>query len=597
MKLRFDQLLVANVILFGIIISFQNCSSQYKSKENSSVLASQINTDNTIDIVMGGPYPSSTLGTVYYFVDCGEGASLDCTKNIGNDSNPGTNANQPFKTSVQFQQVFNDAKPGDQILFAQCGAWSSMQTTLYNTYSAIDNEHLLNMTANPVIIGSYRPIWCQTGVRPILQGTTGLDIVMNFTTGSSGKPNGGFILRDLLFQGAGYYNNSALNFLRWPRNVMIDNLIINNFGGGGITCGGQPAYGYPDHITIRNSKISNSGKLGLGFFGCNNVLIENNKFDNNGFDDGVLSSQPINQNHQLYISGTDANDGSITTGVVVRGNKFTNSSMKDGRCQSTVIVGHDVASDWLIENNVIYQPINSNAGGCWGIGFSPANGGYMEGMDRLIIRGNTLINVGNVGVQLAACRNCAIENNILIWTSADNGGVNAIRFNHAITSPAYVGSQLMIRNNSIYFNQSADVSHGIVINDDGINHSVVSNLIYFGSENNIAANCFDTNLATSAFSAWDNNSCYHYTNWISTYSKLETWRKVSGFDLNSINSDPLLIGIPSEETPSNISLQAASPAIDRGHPSLSTLFDMNHCTRNSTPDIGAFEYLTAVCVK
>lgn len=378
---------------------------------------------------------------------------------------------------------------------------------------------------------------------------------------------------------------------------MIDNIIINNFGGAGITCGGQPAYGYPDHITISNSTISNNGKLGVGFFGCTNVLLENNKFDNNGFDDGVLTSQPINQNHQLYISGTDANNGSITTGVIVRGNKFTNSSMKEGRCHSAVIVGHDVASDWLIENNIITQASDTNSGGCWGISFSPANGGYMEGMDRLIIRGNTLINVGNNGIELAACRNCTVENNVLIWTSADNGGVDAIRYHHSLTSPSYLGTQLLVRNNSIYFNQSADVSRGIIINDDGTNHSVVSNLIYFGTGANIAANCFETNLPSSAFSSWNNNACYNFTNWTSSQSTLASWRVATGFDLNSISVNPILVGIPSEAAPSNLALQSSSPVKNQGHSSLSTLSDLNRCTRDTTPDIGAYEFLTSPCVK
>lgn len=573
-----------------IVILFQNCSSHYKADQGTVRIESQASN------APGGPYPSTLLGTVYYFSDCGDGADLNCISNVGDDANSGTDVTHPFKTSFKFQQIFNEAKPGDQILFAQCGSWTSMQTALYNNFSSEDDIKLNLMKDNPVIIGSYRPSWCSSGARPILQGTAvAADVVMNFTAGGSGKINGGFIIRDLLFQGAGYYNNEAMNFFRWPHHVLVDNVVINNFGGAGITCGGQPSYGYPGQIIIRNSFITNNGKLGLGSFGCNDLLIENNKFDNNGFDDGILSSQPINQNHQLYVSGTDANDGSVSTGITIRANSFTNSSVKDGRCQSAVIVGHDVASDWLVEKNLILQANGTNSGGCWGISFSPANGGYIEGMDRLTIRGNTLINVGNNGIHLAACRDCLIENNVLIWTSADDGGVDAIRFHHAVTTPSYIGTQLMVRNNSIYFNQSADISRGIVLNDDGSNHSIVSNLIYFGSGLNIAANCFETNLPTSSFRAWDNNSCFHFTNWSTSQSTLNFWQSSTGFDLNSITTDPILVEIPTESKPSSLSIQVTSPAKDKGHTTLSAASDVNLCLRDSFPDIGAYENTNGMC--
>lgn len=579
---------VSPVIKTGLTIGSHNFRIQTQSLTKG--LASISNNWN----VTATSYPSLNSKT-YYFVDCGTGADPACLSNInniGNDSNSGTSASSPFRTSAKFQQVFNSAQPGDQILFAQCGAWTSMQTNLHNIYSAANPNNLNAMIANPVIIDSYRPTWCTTGARPILQGTTGLgDSVMYFSAGSSGAKDGGFIIRHLLFQGAGYINNGAISFLRWPRHILIDDIVVNNFGGGAITCGGQPNYAYPEHIKIINSSFSNNGKLGIGFFGCSNVLIENNKFDNNGFDDGVLSSQPINQNHQLYISGTDANDGSITTGVVVRKNIFTNSSMKNGMCQSAVIVGHDLASDWVVEDNLISQATGTNAGGCWGISFSPANGGYTEGMERLTIRGNTLINVGNNGIQLAACKYCMVENNILIWTSADNGGVDAIRYHHAVTTPATTGTQLTIRNNSIYFNQSTDLSRGIVINDDGEKHIVVSNLIYFGTGTNIAATCFDTNLNSASFGVWNNNCCYNFTNWSTPNASLSSWKLATGFDINSVSTNPLLLGIPSQSTPSNIAVQSTSLVNNLAHATLSSMIDFSKYKRDSKPDIGAYENL------
>jgi parallel beta-helix repeat protein len=493
----------------------------------------------------------------------------------------------PWQTAAKLQAVFNAALPGDQILLAQCGAWNAVQTTLHNSYSATDATHLSAMIANPIAIDSYRPSWCQNGVKPVLRGgSTVGDQVMNFTAGASGSKDGGYIVRNLSFQGQGLLNTGAIGLLFFPTYVVFDNITVNNFGGGGITCGGLAAYGYPDHITIINSTVTNVAKIGIGAWGCTNVLVQNNMLDNNGFDNVI---DPVNRNHSIYISGNGSDTGLVATGIVIRGNTLTNNSILNGKCEAAVIVGHDIAADWLIENNLILQAPGTNGGGCWGIAMAPGNGGYLEGMDRLTIRGNKLVNVGNVGIELAACRDCLVENNALVWTSADSGGITgAIRFHHAVTSPAYTGTRLTVRNNSIYFNQSGDVTNGISITGDGTGHTVVSNLIYYGAGANVSAFCFETNLTTSAFPAWDNNSCYHFTNWSSSLATLGGWNAGTGFDAHSISADPR-IAIPASGNNFSPALTTGSPAIDAGNAALSSLTDILGATRVS-PDIGAYEF-------
>ena len=567
---------------------------------------------------------ASANATTYYFADCGTGKDPACV--IGSDGNSGTSPTTPYRTSAKFQAVFNAAMPGDRLLLAKGGAWDAVAVTLHNVYSGASAGNLAAMAANPVVVDSYTPSWGAGTAKPRLNGpTTGTannpDILMNFSAGES-RPDGGYVVRNLAFEAAGGYHASlAVNLFRWPSNVVFDNLTINGFGWGGWGCAGQAGYGYPSLITLRNSTITNSGKTGIASFGCSNLVVENNILNNNGFDDQqIATSQDIIRNHPIYISGTDANDGSITTGVVIRNNTLTNNSICPapgssgynpahsctvGKCSATVIVGHDWASDWVVENNTISNADGTAGPGCWGIAYSPGNGGYSEASFRFAIRGNTIVNPGNAAIRTAACQNCLIENNNVIWTpnsvTSAGGGVYCISAaNNAVSaSPGttYQNTNLTIRNNTCYFAKTSDVSRGVTVQSVGTGHIVTNNLIVFDAQGtNLASACVDTTgLTMSAFTAFDYNHCYHAASWTPTQS-LAAWRASAGApDAHSLASDPLLIGTPSQSSPGNTAIGAGSPAKSAGTAAYSAPRDRSTCARPSPPSIGAYEYFAAPC--
>lgn len=559
----------------------------------------------------------------YYFTDCGAGGDLACIP--GADSALGTSSTTPYRTMAKFQTLFNAAQPGDQFLLAKGGAWDAVALTLHNTFSGASPGNLAAMAANPVLVDSYTPNWGAGTAKPRLNGPlTGTvnnpDVLMNFAANSS-THDGGFVIRNLDFEGAGGYHASiGINLFRWPTNITFENLTINGFGWGGWGCTGQPGYGYPSVITIRNSTITNNGKTGIAAFGCSNLVVDNNILDNNGFDDQqIAGSQDISRNHPLYISGTDANDGSVTTGVVIRNNTLTRNSVCPapgtngfnpshactiGKCSATVIVGHDWASDWIVENNTISNGDGAAAPGCWGIAYAPANGGYPEASFRFVIRGNTIVNPGNTAIQTKACQNCVIENNNILWTAngvaSAGGGMNCIAAgsNAVSASPGstYQNANLTIRNNTCYYAKSTDVSRGVAVSA-GTGHVVTNNLIVFdASGTNIAAFCVDTTgLPMTAFSVFDNNHCYHYSSWTPTQS-LAAWRASSGApDAHSLSSDPLLIGTPSQSSPGNTAIGPASPARGAGSNVHKASRDRTYCARPSPPSIGAHEYFASAC--
>lgn len=504
--------------------------------------------------------------TTYYIADCQSGAASGCV--AGNDANSGTSPSAPWRSTSKLASAFNAAKPGDQFLLAKGGAWTGVSMALHNNNGGNPSA----MFANPIVVDSYTASWGSTA-KPVLTTGSGLNS-FDFYKGSTPDVNGGHIVRNLSLQGGGVAD-VGIRFFNGVSNVVIENMTVNGFNAG-TTCGGTTTAGSdPSYITVRNSTFTNNPAVGIGAWGCPNVLIEGNTLDNNG------NRRPM-MDHPMYVSGSDK--GRVTNNVVIRNNKFTNNAMTSGTCQATVIVGHDLASDWLIENNYIYQAPGTSGTGCWGIQMSPGNGGYTEGMDRLTIRGNTIVNVGNAGIDIAACRTCTIENNVLAWEAATSA--DAIRFRAPTYSPAYTGTALTVRNNSVYFANTNDTSTAVVVNDQGTGHVIVSNLVTFAS--GIGARCFDSNLATSAFTAWNNNLCTGGS-WSSKYSARASLTSATGFDANSLSVDPKLAAVPSLSNGFSMALSSTSPAINAGNPSLSSSIDRLGLTRSS-PDIGAYEY-------
>lgn len=495
----------------------------------------------------------------YYLSDCQAGAAVGCV--AGNDSNAGTSASAPWRSTAKLQAAFNAGKPGDQFLLARGGAWANVNMVMFNFNGGAPAA----MIANPTVIDSYAPSWGSTA-KPILAGLTG-ESLFDFTNSGPPDANGGHVLKNLSLKGDGV----GVRLFNGVQNITLENLTVDGFSAG-VACGGvvDPATN-PSSITVRNSTFTNNRAIAIGMWGCYHVLVEGNTLDNNGFERPMLD-------HPIYISGNSY--GSTVTDVVIRNNRLTNNSVSTGYCRASVIVGHDVGADWIIENNYIYQAPNTSYPTCWGISFSPANGGYLEGMDRMVIRGNTLVNVGNNAIEIAACRTCLIENNVIVWETITEAA--GIRHHIAPTTPTYVGTALTIRNNSIYFFGTNDVSRGIIVNDQGTNHVVVSNLIYFGV-GSFANACFETNLADSAFTAWGNNLCFR-----------GPFGKTGPGDLAT---NPQLAALPSLANNFSMAVLGTSPANAAGHATRSASRDKTGCKRPALPGIGAFDAVAVGCAK
>ena len=462
---------------------------------------------------------------------------------------------------------------------------------LYNTNSK---------KTNPIVIGAYTPSWSTpSSPNPILNGPANTYTFSLLNSGNSTHDEG-YVIQDLHFKGAGPASTMAAIVMGNDVDyVTLQRLEIDEFRMGiqcdGGTTNGQNtgSDGQSEHMVIRDSSVHNNRGMGL-LLSCNDSLIENNKFDNNGV--GMLD-------HHIYLNDAAVNKVALpTTQVVIRGNTLTNNASyastsaaapTPGACGATAIIVHGLKNGIIIENNSVSEPKAPTSGSCWGISVDPGNysGIYAkEGFSNVVIRGNSVINYA-LGIGVDMCSTCTVENNYVYTERPGSFGIVAPAkyFQAAITNNT-LNNNLTVRNNSVYMKNPTYASVGIRVSRDGANHAVVSNLIYFGAGSTSATACFNTSgLAPAAFAAFDNNLCHYSATqgmWDATRATLAL-QQAAGLDMKSLNVNPDLV------TPvgPNFTLTAnsGSPLLNAGHPTLSSKFGKGGVKRDTSPDIGAFE--------
>lgn len=511
----------------------------------------------------------------YYVCSCASDADGDCQ--TGDDNGAGT-LNDPWETYAKAQQTFSTLSAGESILFCEGGAWelTDNNTRWVNSNCQADNRCL---------VGSYTPSWASGDeARPIITQTTAGNLFRLEDSGNAEHEEGYIIenldLRSLTNSSSGIFLYNDIDDVE-IRNVNIEGFRLGVQLGGSNACSADPACdGRNERITLRDSTILNNSSQGwLG--ASNGAQIINNYFEGNG---------DANQfDHNIYVSGSS---GEQTQGIRIIGNRLYQSSRgSTGSCAGVSLVVHGEHNDLIIEGNEIWEDVGAANGGCWGIAVDNGYSGEAEGFTNVIIRNNVVRNVGNLSIGVGACADCLIENNIII--NEQNYGVTAIAApDRALGAGDLEQDNITIRNNSIWLDSIG--SRGILVNDLGDNHIVVSNAIYYaGTSNNF--DCFSVNLPTSAFDAFDYNLCYYPNasgaDWSSQDSTLSAWQTSTGFDLNSWNTDP---GFANPAAGDFTAVSGSAAIVDNGHPTLSSLQEINGGFRTPPSDIGAQEWAMLV---
>lgn len=311
----------------------------------------------------------------------------------GSDSNLGLSESKPFKTYDKAMSNFNNLVAGSGILFCRG------DTFTVDRVIRLSNSKCT--ASKPCTIGAYGD---EAEANPIIS-SPGLH-AFNFENGGDARQDGGYVVENLTLISS-QKGDAGIRLYNDVDDVIISNVHIEGFNLGVYSAGsnkiasGNPANGMNDRLIVKNSTIINNKKI--GFLGaCNDCLIEDNYFENNGTHPSL--------DHNIYL----AQKVVPARGITIRNNTLYRSAIVDGKCQGVSLVGHGLLEDVLIENNIVKEEAGKVTGGCWGISIDPGYSKVDESFKNITIRNNKIINVGGNAIGCASCDGVTVEGNEII---------------------------------------------------------------------------------------------------------------------------------------------------------------------------------------
>jgi hypothetical protein len=517
--------------------------------------------------------------TDYHLCDCQSGAHGSCV--AGSNANAGTSSSAPKQTIAGY--TYSSLAAGDRVLFCQGGKWASVELNMFNT----------NATAtSPITFSDYAPPSGATGVPWLVTGASGITLR---SSQFGAVMDGGYAISNLRLDGGTVGASNAtygIYLAANTRNVTIENVTIQGYGVGIYMDVASDCSENNEKVAIRNSTITRNSQGILG--GAIDLLIEGNTLSKNGRE-----ASGFGLDHNIYLGGAET--PGCNGRVVIRNNTLSdpgNAESGGTGCRQGNITGHGSYDQVEITGNTITN--TSMASGCGGISWNPGYGGsYQEGFYRFHVHGNRLTN-GNISVTAAPY--ALIENNRVIFDIATGEACIAMPDRASSGGGSYdtaidevdIGARII--HNSCY--HSTPNSGAVAINTNGgaglgSSAQVVGNLIYMASGTG-SQYCFSPG-SLAVYTAFNWNLCYGADAWSSVYANLAA-AQAAGFDVNGLNSDPLLAATPASGNDYSMAVQSGSPARSAASNTYKPRYDTLGCRRDSTPDIGAYEYGGTPCI-
>ena len=475
-----------------------------------------------------------------FVCDCQPGADGACV--AGSDSNPGTAA-APLRSFEAAVARFDQAAGAQSVAMCRGGAWRSAGVRVRRTRCA---------ASAPCVIGDYQATWAPPGAPAPQVTLTGGDGATLFTVDSgNANPLGGFELRNLTLRGTDLAG-VGLFFYRAVHDVRLSCIDLSGFDIG------LNSRAWGANIVLEDSVVHDNGGHGwLG--GCDACGVRRARFDNNGFAWAAVGRGQLA--HNIYVSGGAAD-------MFVESVHSTRSAVDaSGGCTGIPITAHGgVMSGLRIVGNLIEEP--NATPGCWGISVDSASLDP-DGNHDALIANNVLKNVGNVGIGLSSCADCTVENNVIVQERI--AGMRAIVAPVRSRSANDVaGDAVMVRHNTIYFGAYGQGT-GVTVGGEGAQHVVTNNIVAFAGA---SGDCYRFDLPASAYGRVDANLCFGGTFDVGT----------TGLDVHALTQDPMFTAAPTD-----LGLNASSPAVDSGDPASAPALDMLGRPRDASPDRGAYE--------
>jgi hypothetical protein len=510
----------------------------------------------------GGPQPD---GLVYHVCDCGPGAAEGCQP--GNDTNSGRSAEDPWQSLEKARIQFAKLQPGDAVTLCRGGAFTVQDKRPKWTNAQCHRDHRC-------FVQSYAAPWGIAATpAPIVHAAGD-----GFSLASDGEARHeeGYVFKDIDLRsssgdGQGFFVYNDIDF------VSLCGLSIEGFRIGVHAAGSNPPGPGSDarnsDIVLRGSRIRNNH--GQGWMGsCDNCTIDSSLFQNNGFSKAIL-------NHNVYLSAA-------SSGMRVTNNTLLDSTIVDGMCRGVSLVVHGRQDNLEISGNTVREQPGKVTGHCWGISVDTGYGDRPESFQNVRIVSNTIVNVGGAAVGLNACKDCSIENNVVIQEQAMNAYGISVPVRDRGESDASM-DRVVVRNNSIFFGPAA-WGIAIKLSGEGTGYTSTNNAITYAGSGDFT--CFDFGLPASSYAEIDSNLCSCVGSsgcvWEKTHGTLDAWRTASGFDKSSEVADP---GFAAPGSPAH-DLRPRSGdvrGVDRAK-ARATLTDRDGKRRDARADIGAYEW-------
>jgi hypothetical protein len=512
--------------------------------------------------------------TVHYICDCQAGAAPGCV--AGDDTGAGDVA-APWRTVTKAQQAFASAQAGTTFAFCRGGAFAPGSSGAWVN----DGTKTGCTAANPCVVRDYVPPGAAGAPpRPIITVSSGHGV--DLANGGNAEHQEGYVFLNLDLRstaigtsGNGFFIYNDVD------DVLVCGVAIDGFQVGFYMAGSNPAAAGSDgknvRIELRSSSITNCGSQGM-LGSCDDCVVAYNRFANNGFT--ATTSSEGARNHNIYLSAH-----SLVHRMKVVGNDLYQSAMVGGSCTGTPLVVHGMFQDLLIEGNSIHEDLGAAGGGCWGLAVDTGYSGEHEEFTDVVIRRNTVVNVGNVSIGTTGCHNCLIENNLVIQQQTGFGGALVSVPNRTGGSEDQATDAVTVRNNTLIDLSSASYT-GLHLGVEGTGHVATNNAVWGGAGGTLT--CFDYDLADASYASRDYNLCFAASGtlrWATGQPALAGFQMATGADAHSLTADPLFV---SSQAPFDFHPGAGSPLVDAAL-AQAPADDLSGAIRGPLPDIGALE--------
>ena len=410
------------------------------------------------------------------------------SSSAGSDSNSGLSASSPVKSIEAGESLLRNGH-GDELLLKSGDVWHD--SLVYWRLSGASAQ-------DPMVISSYggstRPTIMSGSSDGITTGASSAPeidnlYIMNIHFWADGRdpsltsnPNGGAYA-------------TGINILSKSTNILVENCYVQDYA---VNLNFEDFQGPLNNISVRRNVSVDSyttvgHSQGMYATGVNNLLIEGNLFDHDGYNDSVPGGQATWYNQGIYLSGQN-NGCVVRDNIIARAAGYGLQARSGGVVTGNLFVDDPVGCSYGLVNGAMTHASGVTGSVTGNVFLGGANIGTLQGGSGLQIA-----NISKSGVTVA--------NNI--FASGVDNAPAAITLTFGQNQPNPQDSvglnNVMIENNIAYdWNRGVQVDGGMTPGGTGL--TAINNVTFTGNDfENIPSNVINHDDPISGQEHWYSN--------------------------------------------------------------------------------------------